>query len=397
MASPRPTFGPFVLMLALVIFSVLPSRVSGKKTLPALPRSEGIRARLEDRGRYLATIGVCEACHTPPAVPAAPPAASDRAAIAAEQRFRTDPDWFRYLDPDKKMAGGVPFILRFSKDSGGVVYTRNLTPDPETGLGKWSEDEIVRVIRTGQRKDGTALFLFVPHTFFKDLAEEDARALVVYLKSLKPIRNQILERSLPFPVQPAQGVTDLVTAPQGQTQERAAYLMRSLVGCRECHSHHRADGSLAEFVGGDPADPFTGSFRLGPDLPLRQTEKGFAGFPFPGYAILYGPNLTRFGLGGDLSHVSTAAIVKAMRHGISPSRDRYGRPDPLAHVMMWQFYSSMSDQDAYAIAEYIKGLRFQSHDIGEQLIVFGDSWEAAFEHDFGEKPSDHDKTIFGKK
>jgi len=358
--------------------------------------AEQVRARLLDHGRYLATIGVCEACHTPPAVPSALPSPRDTQARARELRFRTDPDWFRYLDPERKMAGGVPFILRFSKDSSGVVYTRNITPDVETGIGNWTEDEIVRVLRTGKRKDGTALFLFPPHSFYKELAQQDALALAVYLKSLKPVRHTILQRSLPFPVEPVAVTTDLITPPQGRSPERANYLMRSLVGCKECHSHHTSDGSLSEFSGGDPRDPFLGSFRLGPDLPLRQEEKGLAAFPYPGYAVLYGGNLTRFGLGGDLSHVGTADIVRAIRGGISTVADAYGRPRPLAHVMMWQFYSGMTDDDAYSIAEYIKGLRYVDHKVEPRLLEFGDDWEAAFEQAFGEKPSANDRAIFGK-
>jgi hypothetical protein len=149
-------------------------------------------------------------------------------------------------------------------------------------------------------------------------------------------------------------------------------------------------------VGGDSVDPFIGSFRLGPDLPLRQDDKGFAAFPYPGYSVLYGSNLTRFGLGGDLSHVAAKKIVRAIRNGIAPDADEYGRPEPLAHVMMWHFYSSMSDEDAYSIAEYLKSLPYTKHDIGPRLINFGSDWEAAFESVFHEKPTPNDRVIFGK-
>jgi len=171
--------------------------------------------------------------------------------------------------------------------------------------------------------------------------------------------------------------------------------MSSIVGCKECHGYQK-DGQHYEFVGGDRVDPFTGVFRLGPDLPLRQTEKGFAAFPYPGYALLYGGNLTRYGRGGDLNYVSNIDIVRALRLGISPVPDKYGRPKLLAHTMMWQFYSSMTDEDAYAIAEYIKMLQYVPHDNEPRLVYFGDDWEAAFEYMFGEKPSAHDREIFGK-
>lgn len=362
----------------------------------AQPRTEAETMRLVAHGRYLATIGVCDACHTPPGVSLMKPPASDKAANQRERIFRTDPDWFRYLDPGKRMAGGVPFILRFAPNSSGIVYTKNLTPDPTTGLGNWTEGEIVDVLRTGRRKDGTALFLFPPHSFFKNLAEEDARALAVYLRSLPPVHHQILVRSLPFPVSPVAGVSSLSKAPEGRTTERAEYLLKGLVGCTECHSYRGKDGKLVEFAGGDPSDPFNGTFRLGPDLPLRQPEKGLAAFPYPGYAVLYAGNLTRFGLGGDLNYVPSEIIVRAVRQGISVEPDPYGRARPLAHIMMWQFYAGMTDDDAFALAEYIKSLRYIPHQVEPRLIYFGSDWKEAFEQAFGEKPSENDRKIFGK-
>jgi hypothetical protein len=398
----------------LIILSTKTSTADrGSYGEPVQERTPTEQARLLDHGRYLATIGVCAACHTPPAV--SPMRSASAEEISRERRFRTDPDWFSYLDPEGQgklvMAGGVPFIIRLGADKNqtGVVYSRNLTPD-ETGLGGWSEDDIVKVLRTGVRKDGSNLFLFPPHTFYKNLTEEDARALAFYLKRLAPVKNRIVDRQVPpvvlapespaflkaivSPMVPRDKAT-LASAPVGRTPDRAKYLLDSLVGCTECHSYHNEKGELVKFVGGDPKD-FTSAFRYGPDLPLRQEEKGFATFPFPGYAVLYSGNLTRFGLGGDLSHVPASDIVRAIRQGISTQLDKYGRPQILAHVMLWQFYSSMTDDDAYAIAEYIKSLQFIKHDIGPRVTYYGEDWEAAFERVFGAKPSANDAEIFGK-
>jgi hypothetical protein len=172
--------------------------------------------------------------------------------------------------------------------------------------------------------------------------------------------------------------------------------MNAIVGCRECHAHHKEDGSLADFVGGNPIDPFIGVFRLGPDLPLRAEEKGFAAFPYPGYAVQYGPNLTRYGVGGDHEDISVAQLVVAIRNGISPILDDYGRLRPLGHIMMWQFYANMKDDDAYAIAEYIKALEYVPNEM-ESIIYFGDDWEQAFRQVYGEEPSENDRLIFGKE
>jgi cytochrome c553 len=238
------------------------------------------------------------------------------------------------------------------------------------------------------------LFTFPPHNFYKNLAMTDARAIARYLKSLPPVKNPIVPRQLPF--EPAPMVPEeRESAPQGRTPERAEYLMNSLVGCKECHSHHK-DGTLIEFAGGGPSDPFQGTFRLGPDLPLRQLEKGFAAFPYPGYAILYGSNLTRFGPGGALANTSPELLVRAIRRGIDVHDDDYGRPGLLAHIMMWQFYRSMSDADAYALADYLKTLTPISNPVGPRLKYFGTDWEAAFKQAFGEPPTPQDKAAFGK-
>jgi cytochrome c553 len=377
--------------------------------------SHGAQTPVE-RGRYLAKIGVCSACHTPPNVGATPPAPGDLAALARERRFRTDPDWVLYLDlagnGEQHLSGGVPFWLRFvdpqtNAVEGGVVYTRNITPDVATGIGSWSEDDIVKALRTGVRKDGTNLFLFAPHTFYKNLTEEDARALAAYLKSLPPVSNEVGARSIPEIVQrlPYLATTlqpmtprpssELPQTPAGRNPQRAMYLTTSLVGCMECHSHHDASGREIAFAGGDPHDPLS-TFRLGPDLPLRQNDRGLSTFPYPGYATLVGPNLTRFGVGGDWHDVSTDAIVTAIRRGISTQPDPYGRPDPLEHVMMWQFYASMSDDDAYAIADYLKSLTYVKHDVEPTLTYYGSDWAAAFQAIYGAAPTEADRAIFGK-
>jgi len=183
-------------------------------------------------GRYLATIGVCSACHTPPNVPAIQ--STDVAELARERVFRTDPDWFKYLDPEggNYLAGGVPFILRLGPKLSGIVYTTNITPDPTDGIGSWTEQEIADAIRNGRRpsKAITAdrpeyLYLFPPHSFYRNLTNEDALALAYYLKSIAPKRNSspIPPRQLPPGFEPDSDsnpfgpVSALDKAPRGRS------------------------------------------------------------------------------------------------------------------------------------------------------------------------------------
>lgn len=117
---------------------------------------------LVKRGEYLARIMDCQGCHTGGALAGKP-------------------------DPALHLAGspvgfGIPDL--------GVFYPPNLTPDRETGLGAWSEADIVRAVRTGVRPDGRQLVPVMPWPSYAGLTDADARALAAYLKSLAPVRHQ---------------------------------------------------------------------------------------------------------------------------------------------------------------------------------------------------------------
>lgn len=116
-----------------------------------------------DRGRYLLTIMGCTDCHTP-------------------GHFLGKPDMERFL-------GGSE--VGFEIPGLGTFHGPNLTPDDETGLGKWSEAEIVTAIRTGVRPDGRHLAPAMPWMGYAALTDEDALAVAAYLKSLPPVSNAV--------------------------------------------------------------------------------------------------------------------------------------------------------------------------------------------------------------
>ncbi|HET8727297.1 MAG TPA: c-type cytochrome [Alphaproteobacteria bacterium] len=111
-----------------------------------------------ERGRYLATIMDCGGCHT-------------------RGIFMGKPD------PDLFLAGSE---VGFHLPGLGYFYPPNLTPDPATGLGEWSEDDIVRAVRTGERPDGRILAPIMPFHSYAALTDEDAYALAGFLKSMPP-------------------------------------------------------------------------------------------------------------------------------------------------------------------------------------------------------------------
>ena len=140
-------------------------------------------------------------------------------------------------------------------------------------------------------------------------------------------------------------------------------------------------------------------FKLGPDLPLSQNEKGIAAFPFPGYAALLSPNLSVFGVAGPEEDTSSEALKRAIREGV-PVPDRQGRrrrSSTLAYTMPWQFYAGMSDEDVTAIVKYLKTVPYQDGYRGPRLIYFGDDWKKAFRFHYGEEPSSVDELTFGKR
>lgn len=124
-----------------------------------------------ERGKYLAEIMDCTGCHTPGAMTG-------------------HPDQARFL------AGAD---VGFEIPNLGIFYPPNLTSDSETGLGKWSEEEIVAAVTKGVTPDGRQLIPTMPWASYAALTAEDARSLAAYLKSLPPIVSQV-----PGPLSPGE-------------------------------------------------------------------------------------------------------------------------------------------------------------------------------------------------
>jgi mono/diheme cytochrome c family protein len=115
------------------------------------------------RGKYLVDIAGCNDCHTP-------------------GYFFGKPDMSRFL-------GGSE--VGFEIPGLGVFHGPNLTPDDETGLGKWSVAEIVKALQTGVRPDGRELVPVMPWRAFANLTKDDANAIATYLKSVPAVKNKV--------------------------------------------------------------------------------------------------------------------------------------------------------------------------------------------------------------
>ncbi len=134
----------------------------------------------------------------------------------------------------------------------------NITSDMETGIGLWTDDEIGRAIREGVARNGRSLNLRMPYIHYRNMGDEDLAAAVVYLRTLKPIRNPLPETELVFPVQflvrtVPRPVTSPVVPDQSTTEKRGQYLV-TVATCAECHSSHDFSGHALDsltFAGGD--------------------------------------------------------------------------------------------------------------------------------------------------
>jgi len=120
------------------------------------------------------------------------------------------------------------------------IYARNITSDPETGLGNWTDGEKIRAIREGISRDGHALFPMMPYGNYRLMSDEDAESLVAYLNTLKPVRNPLPPTEVAFPVnllikgapRPVNGTVP----PVPKTDSGYGQYLVTVGGCAECHT-----------------------------------------------------------------------------------------------------------------------------------------------------------------
>src|SRR5205823_3432083 len=145
--------------------------------LLAMPATGAVAETPVERGRYLVTtIAACGNCHTPRDATKKPVARGE-------------------------LSGGFEF-----EDPGlGQIVGTNITPDAETGIGQWSEAEIVTALRDGKRPDGTLIRPPMPIPVYRQLSDNDAAAIAAYLKSVKPVRNKVGKAHYGVPLPPSYG------------------------------------------------------------------------------------------------------------------------------------------------------------------------------------------------
>ncbi|MDX6384776.1 MAG: hypothetical protein QOK48_2349 [Blastocatellia bacterium] len=261
------------------------------------------------RGKYLvdAVMG-CFACHTEQdwAKPGAPPVAG---------REGSGRSWAN---------DGRPWLI-----------VPNITPDKETGAGTWTDDMFARAIREGIGHDGRTLFPIMPYQNYRQLSDEDLASVIVYVRSVPPVRNQLPLTKMPFPLNflmhnMPQPVEAAVPAPDQSTPiARGDYLVR-MASCSDCHTPQENGQPLPgmEFAGGAPFNEPTGT--------------------------VFSHNITPAASG--IGYYNDTSFVQAMRTGKVGARR-------LHPSMPWYFYSKMTDDDLRSMFAFLQTLKPVKHQL----------------------------------
>jgi mono/diheme cytochrome c family protein len=155
--------GIALLVVIVAVAYVMLNRGDGSPGTAPVIAGAPASASLLARGEYLTKAADCVACHTVP-------------------------------ESGKPFAGGVPFKLPF-----GTIYSSNITADLEQGIGAWSDDDFVRAVRDGVRKDGQHLYPAFPYTSYTRLSRDDVLAIKAYLFSLPTMDERNRRNDLGFP------------------------------------------------------------------------------------------------------------------------------------------------------------------------------------------------------
>jgi len=136
-----------------------------------------------ERGRYLVTLGVCHDCHTPKGPDGRP---------QLERLMSGHPEG---QPPAPAIPGTISACLTATCFTGpwGTSFARNLTPDSATGIGTWTAEYFIKVLRTGIRGNGEPLRPLMAWEWYRQLTDEDLKAMFVYLRTLPPIPNAVPE------------------------------------------------------------------------------------------------------------------------------------------------------------------------------------------------------------
>ena len=224
------------------------------------------------------------------------------------------------LGVDVPLSGGFAFELPLGK-----IYVKNITPDKETGIGNFTDQEIARALRYGVHPDGTPVFDFMP---FHNTSDEDLTAIISYLRSRPAVKNKVPDHELNAMGKAVKAFVIKPVGPDGEvpvsvkidsTAAYGSYIVNNVANCKGCHTQRDISGK------------FTGPLLAG-GHPLGD----------PGLELAP-PNLTTD---------SSSRIFNWSQEDFV-NRFRQGKLIPYSH-MPWKSFSRMTDLELVAIYKYLK-------------------------------------------
>jgi mono/diheme cytochrome c family protein len=300
--------GVLALLLAAAISLTIGWRpFLGSRTRALTDRKFEASPQRVARGRYLAnSVMGCLDCHS-------------------EQDLQSpgDPPLVSKLGAGRPFPGGFP----------GTVFTPNITPDPETGAGTWTDDQLGRAIREGIGYDGRTLFPLMPYENFRSMSDEDLASVVVYLRTLPAVRNPVPRTEITSPVKYLiRNAPQPVTAPVPPADlsnpvKRGEYLVR-MASCANCHTLEERGQPRSNLA-------FAGGFEF------REPSGSVSS-----------ANITPDATG--ISYYDENLFITAIRTGKVRAR-------PLKPIMPWVVYGNMTDDDLKAVFAYLRTLKPVHH------------------------------------
>lgn len=224
--------------------------------------------------------------------------------------------------PGMELAGGMVIEI----PDAFVARVPNITPDEETGIGSWSDAEIIRAIREGIRPDGRLIGPPMPIELYRSLSDEDVEALVAYLRSVPAVKNTVAKSEYFVPLPPNYGppVDTVASVDPSDQLAYGAYLAGPAAHCIECHSPIGPNGA-----------------------PDWEHQTGAGGFVIPGpWGESVSANITPTNL-GDWTDEEIKTVV---RSGVRPDGSRLLPP------MGVYYYANMTESDLDAIVAYLRSL-----------------------------------------
>jgi mono/diheme cytochrome c family protein len=225
---------------------------------------------------------------------------------------------------DKGLSGGMKF-----DDPAFNAVAPNITPDMETGIGKWTDAQLGKAIREGIRPDKSVIGPPMPIEFYRHLSDSDLAAIIAYLRAQPPVRNLVARSRFNMPLPPSYGpaITRVKAPPSSDKRAYGEYLAQ-IGHCMECHTPRDAKGML------------------------QHDRLGAGGQVIPGpWGESVTRNLTPHPSG--LKDWTDAQIIKAVRQGVDRDGKAYKPP------MAFSYYRNISDADMASLIVYMRSLKPQ--------------------------------------